>query len=185
MSNRTGKPGSNTILRDDVYFHTNNNTGIVERPKDQCIEFYTTGITFKKPNEKFSRQYYIRQVYHHAESLHPDVEISEVQFPINIDDHRVMLIPEHNNPHDATASNVVLVIKDKKYDIGYVPKKISNTVAKALVKGRLTEGKILRVSHHKNKKYYVIKVVFGYDGRRFLTSRTLSYERLQGVVDEL
>lgn len=158
--------------------------GIKESETAKCFEFYCAGVLHASEGGT-NRQDFYKQIYERAQALNPEVDPNSLTFPIGKDEHEVLLQAE-DNMHDPYAVKCYLVVKGQKFDVGYVPRVISRDVSRALRNNRITEGKIYKVRYGQwRKDCFTLKIVVGYDGKRFISSRALSYERLKGAVDEL
>lgn len=164
-------------------FQDRNATGIQDHPDQSYFEFYPAGYAHQTKSG-VARQVYHKQIFEQATKENPDAEdIENLLFPIDVDDHSIILMRDPNNDQDPHALSIFLLIGGDKFDIGYVPKKISKQIDTDI--NRITEGRIYRVKERAYNKYYSTKVVIGYDNRRFLGENTLSYERLADIIDEL
>ena len=170
------------LLKNKDYL-VRNSTGIWDHPALQYFEFYPAGYSHLTPT-RVPRQTYHKNIFNRAVKDNTDSnDIESLTFPIDVDEHQIILKKDIDNPHDPHALTVFLIVGDKKYDIGHVPKKISEAVDKEY--DRISEGRIYRVREKAYNKHYSTKVVIGYDTCRFLGKDTLACERLADIIDEL
>ena len=164
-------------------YEDRNATGIQDHPEQSYFEFYPAGYAHYT-RDQVSRQIFHMQIFQQALKENPDSEnIETLLFPLDVDEHSIILVQDPNNDKDPYALSVFLLVGDEKFDIGYVPIKISKHINQSY--DRITEGRVYRVKENAYGKYYSTKIVIGYDDRRFLGKNTLSYERLADIVDEL
>jgi hypothetical protein len=169
------------ILNDK--FLEKNATGIYDHPEQSYFEFYPAGYAHYTKTQ-ISRQTFHKQIFEQAVKENPDISnIENIIFPLDVDEHSIVLVKDRNNPVDPFAFSIFLLVGNQRFDIGFVPLKISKYIHQNY--DRITEGRIYRVKEKAYGKYYSTKVIIGYDEYRFFGKNTSTYERLADIIDEL
>lgn len=141
------------------------NSGIWCRHEDKELEFYVEGIS-KLNEDNVNRQEYIGKIVEQAKKNNPDEkDIRNKLYPIGMD-HFVKLFPKASE-YSAWDINICIespITDNKLVQVGKVPLSLAPYLH--VTPARITDAKIYKCGEKFHNKFYTLKIVLAYDGKK-------------------